>query len=559
MFVLSSVWQRPAFFALRLTLATCSAASEAIFYRAIVRYINAHIGKYVFVSMVTSAAFYSAATAFLPSTFALYAALLGGAAFLAPVDSDAKRITRGVTAFAAGAVVGWPFSVVLGVPLVLEQLFLRGTEKVAKGTEAAHAAKRARNLLIALTAGASILIPVIAIDTQAYQKLTIVPLNILRYNLLGDATHGPELYGTEPASFYLLNGLVNFNVLFPLALLSLPALWITSVVDPKRFGDRRDLVANQTAPAAILASKLSPMYLWLAVLSTQAHKEERFLFPAYGFILFNAATTLFLARSWAEVAFVKITKSPYRVTRSPIFSYFTRAVLGVSVFLSLGRIIAVHSYYHAPLTVYHHLQSYELPRLAVSLHPELYPNTLDAKAPFANFTEALGKLEYRFDLSPLGEEGLRLCLGKEWHRFPSHWLVPEEVEVRFIKSEFDGILPKVWEQGKPGQGLWDRATGVVPKGMNDRNAEEVDRYVDVETCHYLVDLDFPLRAVPAESKLEPRFAVQADKWDRVRCQDFLDAQESNQLTRAIKLPVPGWQKGNSYGDYCLLRNKNLLA
>ncbi len=525
------------------------------------RYINAHIGKYVFFAMVTSAAFYSAATAFLPSTFALYAALIGGAAFLAPVDSGLLRITLGVVSFAAGAIIGWPFSVVLGVPLVFEQLFLRGTEKVKKGTEAGHAAKRARNLFVALVAGASILVPVVYVDSLAYQKLTIVPLNILKYNLLGDATHGPELYGTEPASFYLLNGLVNFNVLFPLALLSLPALFITNLVDPKRFGDTRDLVAGQTAPAAILATKLSPMYLWLAVLSTQAHKEERFLFPAYGFILFNACTTLFLARSWMEVAFVKITKSPYRVTQSRMFGYFTRSVLGVFVVLSLGRIIAVHSYYHAPLTVYHHLQSYELPRLAVKLHPELYSNTLDAAAPFSTFTEQLAKLDHKFDLSPLGEEGLRLCLGKEWHRFPSHWLVPDEVEVRFIKSEFNGILPKVWDQGKPGQGLWGRATGVVPTGMNDRNKEETDRYVDVSTCHYLVDLDFPLRhpATVVESKLEPRFAVQSDQWDRVRCQEFLDAQESSRLTRTIKLPIPGWQKGNSFGDYCLLRNKNLLA
>ena len=36
-------------------------------------------------------------------------------------------------------------------------------------------------------------------------------------------SHGPDLYGTEPASFYLLNGLLNFNLAFLAALAVLPA------------------------------------------------------------------------------------------------------------------------------------------------------------------------------------------------------------------------------------------------------------------------------------------------------------------------------------------------
>lgn len=125
-------------------------------------YINAHIGKYLFVCFVTSAAMYSSATSFLPSTFAMWGALFGGAAFMAPVDSGLVRITVGVAAFACGAIVGWPFSVVLGVPLVLEQLFLRGQEKVAKGTEAGHAAVRARNLFVAIAVGATFLVSLLS-------------------------------------------------------------------------------------------------------------------------------------------------------------------------------------------------------------------------------------------------------------------------------------------------------------------------------------------------------------------------------------------------------------
>jgi len=44
------------------------------------------------------------------------------------------------------------------------------------------------------------------------------------------------------------------------------------------------------------------------------------MFPAYPLICFNAAVTLYLARGWLEVAYVKATASPYQVSAiSPFF------------------------------------------------------------------------------------------------------------------------------------------------------------------------------------------------------------------------------------------------
>jgi alpha-1,2-mannosyltransferase len=160
-------------------------------------------------------------------------------------------------------------------------------------------------------------IPVIYVDSKAYQKLAIVPLNIIKYNIFPQPGGGPTLYGTESPTFYLRNALLGFNILLPLAFLSLPAIFITAIVDPKRFGDQRDRVPGQTSPALALAIRLVPMHLWFAVLSAQAHKEERFLYPAYGYILLNAATTLYFTRCWLEQAYLKATKSPYRVSLSP--------------------------------------------------------------------------------------------------------------------------------------------------------------------------------------------------------------------------------------------------
>lgn len=153
----------------------------------------------------------------------------------------------------------------------------------------------------------------IYIDSVAYQKFVIVPLNIINYNLFS-TSGGPNLYGTEAPSFYILNGLLAFNLLLPLALLSIPLLFISSIFDPKRTGDLRDRIIGQTSPYLSLAIRLSPLYLWMGVLTLQAHKEERFLFPAYGLILLNGCTSLYLIRGMLEQAFLKITKSPWKVS-----------------------------------------------------------------------------------------------------------------------------------------------------------------------------------------------------------------------------------------------------
>ena len=47
----------------------------------------------------------------------------------------------------------------------------------------------------------------------------------------------------------------------------------------------------------------------------------------------------------------------------------------------------------------------------------------------------------QIDLTPIREFNLTLCYGKEWHRFPGHYHVPDGVRVEFVKSEFSGLLP----------------------------------------------------------------------------------------------------------------------
>lgn len=186
-----------------------------------------------------------------------------------------------------------------------------------------------------------------------------------------------------------------------------------------------------------------------------------------------------------------------QTTQTSLFSNYTRVVMVVTCLISFGRISALYNYYHAPMAIYARFQSYELPRLALKTFPALYPSAsdVDVSLPFANFSLALDETQHIVELDPLDALDLRLCLGKEWHRFPSHYLIPDQVEVRFIKSEFSGILPKLWEDGDTAQqskGLMGRSTGVVPSGMNSLNKEEVDRYVSFGVVPPgLLGADFP--------------------------------------------------------------------
>ena len=63
-----------------------------------------------------------------------------------------------------------------------------------------------------------------AIDFHYYGKAILAPVSIVLYNVLSGDGRGPELYGVEPWTYYVKNGLLNLNVAFPLALLAIPVL-----------------------------------------------------------------------------------------------------------------------------------------------------------------------------------------------------------------------------------------------------------------------------------------------------------------------------------------------
>lgn len=144
-------------------------------------------------------------------------------------------------------------------------------------------------------------------------------------------------------------------------------------------------------------------------------------------------------------------------------------VLFGSAIISFLRIAALFNYYHAPMEVAFHFEYMELPRLL---------NVTNLLAPLPLIRNRRYDKDQRADLKLLSQFGLRLCIGKEWYRFPGNFFVPDSVEVRFIKSQFNGLLPQPFPLNVGDSAIWPwDGMRVTPDGLNDLNVENTAHYV----------------------------------------------------------------------------------
>ncbi|CAG2066098.1 unnamed protein product, partial [Timema podura] len=200
--------------------------------------------------------------------------------------------------------------------------------------------------------------------------------NILYYNVF--TSHGPNLYGTEPWTFYFINGFLNFNFVFVAALLTPVFLLLVLLLVP----------LNHRHPACLpYWLSLQPLYLWLFVFVLQPHKEERFLFPIYPMICLAGAITVdALQKLWFRFLVRRATKAAHYLSHTaPIM---VSAILVCSL-LGVSRISALYNGYHAPL----------------DLFMELSNVTGDNKLP--------------------ADQNINICVGKEWYRFPTSFFLPD--------------------------------------------------------------------------------------------------------------------------------------
>ncbi|KAH0537021.1 hypothetical protein FGG08_006156 [Glutinoglossum americanum] len=339
------------------------------------------------------------------------------------------KTAQGIFWFAGGGILGWPFSLALAVPFLLEEAVLAAISGEVVGILTRTLDGTARSFIL--------LAFVTAIDTFFYRKLEVVPFNIVRYNIFSGPGKGPDIFGTEPWHFYVRNLLLNFNIWFIFAIGALPLAAL-------QYKDRSIHPSKRTTFRSIVF--LSPFYLWLAIFTLQPHKEERFMFPAYPALALNAAIGLHVALSYIG------SSNPRTLFGMipPKVKFVAVSVLMIgAIDAGLWRTMGMVTAYSAPLHIYSTLENLE----------QAVPGGI-------------------------------LCLGKEWYRFPSSYFLPNDMKAKFVKSAFDGLLPGEFHEGKTGFGIWS-GTWLMPPGMNDENREDMSKYTSLSQCSFLVDSYFP--------------------------------------------------------------------
>lgn len=334
-------------------------------------------------------------------------------------------------------------------------------------------------IVSSLLIGSTIALVQFLTDSYYFGRPVVASLNIVLYNVLSGP--GPSLYGEESIMFYIKNLILNWNIVIFVVFAGV-VFSVIAIREASQEGKLSTFLESNTSVVLLAVTAA----LWMVIFGAQAHKEERFLFPIYPLIAFLASIVFdHIYDQWLN-----------RISFKAVLRYF---FFGSFVLLSLSRSFSVYQNYSGHVNIYNYLNA------------------------------ELGSASYGSDAVN------RICLGKEWHRFPSSFFIPKtdssgrKVQLNFLKSEFRGLLPKPFKQG------YSRidSTRYEPTEMNNLNKEEVSRYVSLDSCNYVIDVDMPA------TELEPNFRKMSDKWIVLASQPFIDATRSNGfagLLRAFYIP-----------------------
>ncbi|KAK6459475.1 Alg9-like mannosyltransferase family-domain-containing protein [Scheffersomyces xylosifermentans] len=358
-----------------------------------------------------------AGVALLPSSFAMQCNCLGiSNGVSAIVGERVDSYVYAILWFIAGGIIGWPFALALGLAFGLYTLLNISNWKNGKIV----------SIIIGCIAGSSIIVgTVVVTDSYLYSKNLLVPLNIVLYNVFGGEGEGPEIFGVEDFSYYVLNLLLNFNIIAILAYVGL-------VVNPILYG--------KITLLSVISSV--PLFIWSFIFFSQPHKEERFLYPIYPLISLNAALLTPKLFTFVNRVVEKVFPRHQNLQRS--FSALSQVVFVLLIFvISFLRIVNLVENYSAPLE---------------------------------SFT-SISQLEPSDHIK-------NVCMGREWYHYPNSFFLPDNFRLRFVKSGFDGLLPGDFNESY--NNLRD-ITSYVPPNMNNKNLFEEDKVIDFALCDYYVD------------------------------------------------------------------------
>jgi len=473
------------FYGLKAFMGLCCGFCEALMYKGIQERLGRRPAGYFILLHLFSAGMYQAGVAFLPSSTCMILTMLVYAAWMQ------RNYRLGIYAGLVSVLVpGWPFVAVLYIPFALSAMFDFASQK-----------RFFRMMVWGAGAAISILVPVCLAENGFYKRRTVPLWNIFVYNVLAKDGRGDELYGVEPASYYIKNLFLNLNIAFPLALGIIPMAALSKMASKVMYSE-----------ALVRVMFVSPAFIWLALMFSKPHKEERFLYPVYPVLYLSAALVLDMVLVWLSRTINAQTKRSIEFLKWA--GYLVGSIIALTGVLSMSRVAAMLRNFSAPCRVFEHFYYKELP-------------------------------EHR---QPLLVHSTRtLCVGGEWHRFPSSFFLQNDrVQLGFLPSSFHGQLPQPFQEGN---GTWAEP----PQPFNDLNKEELSRYVSIKECDFVVEY-FPTSPEATVSDLARELNKHMRSWQQKFAHPLLDMEVSeHSIARSFLAP---FLKGKlSFGQLVLLQAK----
>lgn len=475
---------------LALNAFTCFA--EIKLYRSVSRNISSKVGCWFLFFTSIAPGMAHAGVALLPSSFAMQCNMMALTNVLSAVTQTNNSVSTSkyyschsifaIIWYLIGGIVGWPFALALGVTF--------GLYTLASGRQLISII---RGCILGLV---TILVTIVGIDSYFYNKVLLVPLNIVFYNVFGGEGEGPEIFGVEPFSYYVLNLLVNFNIVAVLG-------YIGIIVNPFLY---------KMAPAANISL---PLLIWSGIFFLQPHKEERFLYPIYPLITLSAA--LFVSKIFALVSQISIKVIPNHKIAN-VASRGGKILFGALVFaVSILRILNLVENYSAPLVT----------------------------------LENISQL-------PASDRIVNVCVGKEWYHIPNSLFLPDNYRFRFVKSGFDGLLPGDFlENGELRQATSSIPTNMNNKNAfeSDKVIDflECDYYIDNSEVSRNNEPRVIERVDGIATVIDP-------EWKLLGCNKIIDPNgQSNGIGRLLYVPkalrsvIPYKVE---YLDFCAMERKS---
>ena len=168
--------------------------------------------------------------------------------------------------------------------------------------------------------------------------------------------------------------------------------------------------------------------------------------------------------------------------------------------MDLSRILALISYYKAPIYLYTFLSTY---------------------------------------IKEIKQSNAIICTSTEWYRFPSHFFVSNSSTLRFINPNVFGHLPHLYQTSLDDS--HQIATSWSPTWFNDKNQQDLHTYLSsIDLCDYVIELN-----TKSNKSIKGDILVQYP---------FVDTNETPSLYRAFYIPYQ--QHHVVYNSYQVIKMKS---